>query len=412
LDRKVPVGDHRPVRETRHGAPSPGLDGEGTAAALMRRVIAAVAGVFLLGAGLNVVVAEMSGLGADAKPCRPAKWCGTTSTTRANSTTTTSSAPPNVCVVGDWQAALTAAPQGASVCLTGEWSGTLIPKAGQRLVGPALLHGAIVKGGTDVDVLDVTVDGTGHRYGIAAGDRWTLTRVDVSGADIGIDLNTGVTVVGGSTHHNRQYGFTGGPDNDITIDGLDCSFNNLARLPYGNAGCSKIHGLNNPDPALRRGSERIRFLNMAVHHNVGHGLWCDWSCRDVTYANNDVYANEGIGIFHEVSFAATLDADGVHDNCTAFPNASPWNCDEILIANSRDVTVTGNVVSGWNGIVGKDPLRSDLDTAFGRASLCNVVLTGNTITAADLATGWVSGRSSECSGVVWTVDGVARAKTG
>jgi hypothetical protein len=329
-------------------------------------------------------------------------------TTTSSSSTTV---PSPVCVADDWQAALTAAPQGASVCLVGEWTGTLTPKTGQRLVGPALLHGTITKGGTDVEVLDLTVDGTGQRFGIAAGDRWTLTRVDVSGADIGIDLNTGVTVTDGSTHHNRQYGFVGGPDDDILIDGLDCSYNNLARNPYGNAGCSKIHGLNNADPALRRGSERIRFLNMAVHHNLGHGLWCDWSCRDVTYRNNDVYANDGIGIFHEVSFAAEILDNRVHDNCTAFPGASPWDCDEILIANSSDVSVVNNVASGHNGIVGKDPTRSDLDTAFGRASLCNVALVGNQISATGMTSGWVSGRPSECEGVPWTEDGTAKPRT-
>jgi hypothetical protein len=328
-------------------------------------------------------------------------------------TTTSTTVPEPSCtaVSGDWQAAVTAASPGAALCLSGEWTGTLTPKTGQSLTGPATLHGRVTKGGTDVTIRDLTVDGQGQTIGVAAGDRWTLTGLDISGAAIGLDLNAGVTVLGGSVHHNSQYGFVGGPDDDITIDGLDCSYNNLAQNPYGNAGCSKIHGLNNTDPALRRGSERIQFVNMAVHHNLGHGLWCDWSCRTVTYRNNDVYANEGIGIFHEVSFAAEILDNRVHDNCTAFPNASPWDCDEILIANSSDVSVVNNVVAGHNGIVGKDPSRSDLDTAFGRATLCNVALVGNQITATGMTSGWVSGRPSECVGTVWTEDGTAKPRT-
>jgi hypothetical protein len=331
--------------------------------------------------------------------------CGTTD---GGSTTTTTTIPTcvGVQVTGDWQSAVNANPEGTTFCVSGDTPGVVTPKNGQKFIGPAILRGAIVKGGTDVSLKDIGIDGTGQPFGVRTGDRWILENVGVSFANIGIEVNDGVQILGGKVTDNKQYGFVGGPLVSLTVDGLECARNNTDHLPFGNAACMKVHGWN----AGQQGSTDLHFVRMNVHDNWGHGIWCDWSCKDVEYRDNFVVGNEGIGIFHEVSFAAIMTGNTVSGNCLSHTQPSVWNCAEVMIANSRDVTVSNNAVTGWNGIIGKDPLRDDLGTPYGTATLCEVALSNNNISASGATSGWVSGRPSECTGTVWTEDGVSKPR--
>lgn len=369
----------------------------------------AVGGAVLLAA---VTATALTGTAATGK-----KKPRPTTTTRATTTTvrpTTTTAAPGVCSGmnvapgSSVQAAVNAAPTGATLCLSGSYSGVVAPKAGQRLIGPATLAGAIVGPATDVTVQAITIDGTGQAFGIRGAPRWKLTDVGVTGANIGVGVASGMTIVRGALNSNGQYGFVGGPLSDLTIDGTEVAYNNTHHLdPNWDAGASKIHGLCNmvngvcqtPTP-----SQRITFRNMRVHDNWGPGLWCDWSCGTVTYDGNEVWSNQGPGIFHEVSFDATITNNRVRDNCLGLAFAgSVWYCAEIYIAEGTNVTVATNIVGATtNGIGGKNVARDDLETPLGRAQLCNVTLAGNWIIAPGTAQGWV-GSNPACP-KVWTVN--------
>ena len=51
-----------------------------------------------------------------------------------------------------------------------------------------------------------------------------------------------------------------------------------------------------------------------VHDNIGNGIWSDGNVHDVTYENNLVQDNTGIGIFHEISWDATIRNNVVRNN--------------------------------------------------------------------------------------------------
>ena len=80
-----------------------------------------------------------------------------------------------------------------------------------------------------------------------------------------------------------------------------------------------------------------------MHENVGPGLWCDIECRNVTYEGNVVERNHDAGIFHEISFKATIRDNAVSHNGID-DRSWFWGAD-ILIAASQDVQVYRNVVT-------------------------------------------------------------------
>ena len=332
----------------------------------------------------------------------------TTSTTALRPTTTVAEPCYGTAVPSETsiQAAVDANPSGTTFCLAGIYKGTVTPKSSQRFLGPATLHGAFLHGGsTDVVLRNLTIDATGQASGIGSGLRWHIEGIDVSRANIGITVNTGTTITGGSTHHNGQYGIVGGPLSDLTVNGTDCSFNNTRRLdPNFDAGCVKIHGHR----AGGLGSERITFRNMRVHDNYGPGLWCDWSCRLVTYDGNQIWNNANAGIFFELAFSARITNNQLRDNCMFYPTNSIHYCAEILIAAGTNVKVTGNVVDATrNGIGGKSVARKDLNTVYGLASLCNVQLAENAIRAPGTSSGWVGAPLRGCSTWPWYENGEA-----
>jgi hypothetical protein len=79
-----------------------------------------------------------------------------------------------------------------------------------------------------------------------------------------------------------------------------------------------------------------------VYENSGHGLWCDIDCRDVLYELNIVERNQDAGIFHEISYAATIRNNALRHNGLA--DVKWFWGDDILVAASQDVNVYGNQV--------------------------------------------------------------------
>ncbi len=121
-----------------------------------------------------------------------------------------------------------------------------------------------------------------------------------------------------------------------------------------------------------------------VYNNGGPGIWTDIDNIDVTIAANIVENNLGPGIFHEISYRAVI------KNNTVTGNGFGWTQwlygAGILIAHSRDVEVTGNIVKDNRlGIIGIQQDRGN--GAYGARELRNLYVHDNIIVASEGSTG-------------------------
>lgn len=197
----------------------------------------------------------------------------------------------------------------------------------------------------------------------ASGSGWVIERNDIrenSGA--GISFNSGARIVGNKVHHNRQIGLLGRGSN-VLIENNEIAYNNyLDQYEYGwEAGGTKFMSTTN---LVVRGNW--------VHDNHGPGLWTDNNNVGTVYENNTVTNNYGPGIFHEISYQAVIRNNAVEGN------AFPFYVGGILIANSKDVEVYGNVVrNNDGGIVGIEDNRGAGE--LGTYQLWNLWVHNNTV---------------------------------
>jgi hypothetical protein len=226
----------------------------------------------------------------------------------------------------------------------------------------------------DVSISHVTVEkfaSAAQKGAIHAreGARWTVENCEArlnSGA--GISVGTGSRVRNCNVHHNGQIGIEGN-GKDIRIEDSRIWSNN-------------IHGF---DPTWEAGgikiaeSDGVTFRGNHVHDNDGPGLWCDIGCRNVVYEENLVENNQDIGIFHEISFKATIRKNVVRHNGLG-DRGWFWDAD-IVLAASQDVEVSGNtlvVAHGRCGIMLIDQGRRSDDGE--RYKTRNNTVGGNEIT--------------------------------
>lgn len=193
--------------------------------------------------------------------------------------------------------------------------------------------------------------------------------------DVEVRLNHGAGIRAGDytiirnvhTHHNGQQGLTGSGSIGVIIEDSEIDHNNIRGFNWGwEAGGMKFTY-----------SEGLVVRNTVSHHNLGPGLWTDISCFDTTYADNTVYSNSAMGIFHEISFDAKIYGNEVYDN--GFISGSwLWGAG-ILVAASSDVEIYDNIVTNnADGIAGIQQNRSDGDGGFYRME--NLHVHDNTIT--------------------------------
>jgi Right handed beta helix region len=161
---------------------------------------------------------------------------------------------------------------------------------------------------------------------------WKLSNVTARwNHGVGLYVGSGMQVKGGSFSHNGQLGMGGGGEGS-TIEGVEIAFNNYAGFRQGwEAGGTKFSR-----------AKALVVRDSCVHHNVGPGLWTDINNIHVVYEGNKVFANLNDGIKHEISYDAII-----RNNFAAFNGREHdvwlWGS-QILIQNSRNVEVYGNVV--------------------------------------------------------------------
>lgn len=143
-------------------------------------------------------------------------------------------------------------------------------------------------------------------------------------------------------HHNGGFGLCGA-GSDIIIEGNEIAFNNTVDYnPYWGAGGSKWVYTTN---LIVRGNY--------AHHNKGPALWTDINNIYTTYENNLVEDNWMSGIFHEISYDATIRNNTCRRN--GLEKAWPWwtSGAGISVVNSRNVEVYGNICEeNWQEITG------------------------------------------------------------
>jgi len=180
------------------------------------------------------------------------------------------------------------------------------------------------------------------------GAAWTIENCEIRlNTGGGIGIGNGTRVRSSNIHHNGQIGVAGVGKN-VVIENNRIWANNTRGYDFKwEAGGAKL--------AL---SEGVEFRANSVYDNVGPGLWCDISCRDVVYEGNHVERNHDAGIFFEISFQAVIKNNVVENNGISSRKWF-WGAD-ILIAGSQSVIVEQNkltVSPGGCGIVLVDQSR-------------------------------------------------------
>jgi parallel beta-helix repeat protein len=205
-----------------------------------------------------------------------------------------------------------------------------------------------------------------------AGRDWLIADNEVrSSHGCGIWSGSGAIVRNNDVHHMGQLGLCGQGE-DILVEGNVVSYNNTDgfKARWEGGGSKWVNTTN------------LTVRNNHVHHNNGPGLWTDGNNIFTLYENNVVDHNTDEGIFHEISYEAMIRNNTVLNNGR---NLGAWGAG-IVISSSRDVTVTGNEVSGpWSGISLLEENRGEGN--HGRYLLKNVSVTDNTVTIAKGATG-------------------------
>lgn len=216
-----------------------------------------------------------------------------------------------------------------------------------RLVEMATATTAFNGNAANVTIRNVTIEKYANRaqLGVVAGGEgtgWTIQ-------DNTVRYNHGVGIVGGSDCIVRGNRVLWNGQLGVAADGArglfednEIAFNNY-RGYYARweGGGSKF--AETADLVVRRNH---------VHDNFGFGLWTDIDNVRTLYEDNLVTDNQESGIFHEISGSAIIRGNYVARNAKRM-NQWLWGA-QILLSNSWDVEVTGNVVivdaAGGNGI--------------------------------------------------------------
>jgi hypothetical protein len=148
---------------------------------------------------------------------------------------------------------------------------------------------------------------------------------------VGLRVQDGGSAIANYVHRNGQMGVAANGSGSLLAYN-EITNNNFAKFDPGwEAGGSKF--------AFTSGLITRRNL---IYDNDGPGLWTDIDNQNTEHAENVIYNNTSSGIFHEISFAATIRDNYVAHNgrdTTAWLYGS-----NILVSTSKDVVVKNNTV--------------------------------------------------------------------
>ena len=148
-------------------------------------------------------------------------------------------------------------------------------------------------------------------------------------------------------HHNGAIGLQGSGEGILVAEN-ELSYNGFTGYnPFWGAGGAKWVW-----------TIRLVVRDNFSHHNRGPGLWTDINNIYTLYENNRVEDNERGGIFHEISYDATIRGNTVRRNGTGrdYPH---WTTGAgIEVTASRNVEIDGNIVEdNWQAITALEDHR-------------------------------------------------------
>jgi hypothetical protein len=226
-----------------------------------------------------------------------------------------------------------------------------------RIVETSVVSGAFVGDADDVTIRGLVIEKFATpaargavmsvRYSSTAtfGERWVIEDNTIQlNHGAGLKVGHGARIVNNRVLRNGQLGVGGGWGFGTLVEGNEIAYNNWVGFDWGwEAGGTKW--------AM---SDGLVVRNNHAHHNNGPGLWTDESPINTLYEYNLVESNASTGIFHEISYSATIRHNVVLNNGIGrgYEQYMYVFGAGIVVASSPDVSVYGNVVKGnWNGIV-------------------------------------------------------------
>ena len=255
-----------------------------------------------------------------------------------------------------------------------------------RVVEIGVVPHAFVGAADGVVIQNITIEkyATPAQQGAVQGDQsrnWTLENVDVRlNHGTGIRLGDGMRVLRSRVTSNGQLGI-GGSGRGILIESTEIAYNNAAGYKQAwEAGGTKFA---RTEDLVVRGNH--------VHHNAGHGLWTDIDNIRTLYEFNRCEDNALSGIFHEISYGATIRDNTARRNGAGSP---VWvDGAGILVNSSRDVEIYNNTVDGnANGIAAVQSARGT--GRYGDYRVANLYVHDNVITLVRGSTGLVQNEGS------------------
>lgn len=207
-----------------------------------------------------------------------------------------------------------------------------------------------------------------------AGGSWTIDSNTIRyNHGVGATIGTNGKIRGNEIYEQGQAGYMAFGTNPLVEDNY-IHHNNTAKFgpgPFGMAGGGK---------AVLTTSLIVR--NNVATHNDGPGLWTDINNVDCLYEGNRVDSNGWRGIFHEISYDCVIRNNTVRFNGHDYPGSSvgAFEGAGILVSNSRNVEVYGNVVEdNRNGILGREEDRPQHPSGLGAHNILNLWVHDNTV---------------------------------
>jgi len=203
--------------------------------------------------------------------------------------------------------------------------------------------GTGISGGAGVEIRNLTVEKFGNNAqvgAISATNGWLIEGVEVRlNHGAGIHMGPDTVVRYSFIHHNGQLGIHGGQPacagaRGLVLENSELSYNNTAGYNWGwEGGATKW---TNTDGLIVR--------NNLVQHNYGMGLWTDGFNINTLFEGNMVRDNAGMGIDHELGYAAVIRDNVVTGNGFQHPVKNDVWGSGIFIDQSRDVQIYNNTV--------------------------------------------------------------------
>jgi len=234
---------------------------------------------------------------------------------------------------------------------------SVVPAAFQGTANNVTIKGLIIEKFA-APVMTGAISGAGTAFGNpSSGANWLVqnNEIRLNHGD-GVRVNFGFRVLSNNIHTNGNFAIGGGvgggnadgtgtQQSNIVIQGNEMSFNNFAHFrPHYGAGGSKFF--------MSRG---MVFRNNYLHNNIGSGIHLDTGNYGAVYDNNTIADNTDQGIFHEISFNATVRNNKLLRNGYIYPDGSFWLYGaNLLSATSQGVSAYCNTVEvaaqGGNGM--------------------------------------------------------------